>query len=88
MHLHFFVPSDCKTFTYKTQASELLNEPTFVGEPSPRRTASVWVSSLRKSVVVHESQKRETKHPQLLVPQHLYVQLALTLNKDLMSLTF
>lgn len=66
MYLHFFMPSGCKTSRYKTQASELLKEPTFAGEPPARRRATAWVSSLRKSVVVHESQKGETKHPELL----------------------
>lgn len=70
MYLQFFMPSDCKTFRYKTQASELLKEPAFVREPSARRRARVWVSSLRKSVVVPESQKRETKHPELLSWSH------------------
>lgn len=68
MYLHFFMPSECKTFRNNTQASELPTEPTFVGEPPARSRARVWVYSLRKKIC--GGQKRETNHPELLFWSH------------------
>lgn len=42
-------------------------EAAFLEEPSARRRASVWVSSLGKPVVVPESQGKKAKDPELLL---------------------
>lgn len=63
-------------------------EANFVGGPSARRRASVWVSSLGRPVVVPEPQNRDTKDPELLPWSHGLSALSYPLFPYPASLTF